>query len=699
MQQLEETMRNKNAVVLLGPGLGRSFMAEGIAYCQKHMPVKNFHPFKRAIDKYVEYKNERAARKWLIFHLKALGKFEEWLVDVFDNCVPSAALRELLKSIMTLRYPVLTVNVDCMAEECTGWGWLCLQNCNSILLHHALDPQQDCHFKIVHLHGIYTEPLTVSFDAKDDCLRYDSRVQHLLHYTLERKDILLVGFSARERFSIWQTYGVSPSGNVYHFVLQSEVSIAVHAAELEDFQVYVVPYLAALLCKQRATGTPSSLELLLEEVSNRLQFLRTLPLRNKATKKHAILFLEKIHQQTADVVATHYHAVKCRMKISTRINTTKLQLKRITDLLFRELHDIEHRIAPYTIPQDRRHIFLLFHELSTHPDLMYPVFSLKKSAARWKEQALWIEQNLLHTDMCGKNLFENYLIGMRTIATDRGLIPTVFMSYARAVNNNHLFEAWTQSFIRTLAMDLEKAGIRVKIDLFSRRHGCTSNTVQYMHNGIQGSRYVILLGTESLLKKKRLCGGGGVSSAVCTELVLIKDRHRHRHRALQNQASKSMLSLNINQCPHVIPILLSGTYETAFPAEFRTYTGQMENFCDSGTPNDARNSYLTHFTHLLARLYELPKDDADVHQIQETLVKKLPRILVKGLPRASVQLYLKSAKTALQLQELTDKAEADALIQRNARKLTIQSTATLPIEQNGMFLRCFIAKRKSSQKL
>jgi len=151
----------------------------------------------------------------------------------------------------------------------------------------------------------------------------------------------------------------------------------------------------------------------------------------------------------------------------------------------------------------------------------------------------------------------------------------VFICYAWPDLKKEKHLEWLQPFLKGLRQHLHQAGLAlVKLDIVDNPPG--GSIEEYMRSA-QTSDFVILIGTESLLFKHE---GSGIS-AVCTELVYIRRKREADHKAGKHR---------------VFPLLVSGIYPKAFPAEYDRYN----------TVKDWKEGPKTYFEHLcwlIAALY------------------------------------------------------------------------------------------------
>jgi hypothetical protein len=132
-------------------------------------------------------------------------------------------------------------------------------------------------------------------------------------------------------------------------------------------------------------------------------------------------------------------------------------------------------------------------------------------------------------------------------------MPEVFISYAWPTDaNSHEF--WVQRFLNDFCSHLLSVGIITYLDIIDSTMG--RSPAQHMAL-IRGCSDVILIGTLSLAEKEL-----GKGYMVQAELNYIRE-------AIQDNGAQ------------VIPMLLSGDYQTAFPIDFLRYTA-IEAFREMG---------------------------------------------------------------------------------------------------------------------
>ena len=165
-----------------------------------------------------------------------------------------------------------------------------------------------------------------------------------------------------------------------------------------------------------------------------------------------------------------------------------------------------------------------------------------------------------------------------------------FISYAWA-SKDRPWEQWVQPFLKTMCNHLKRAGVQVYLDVNDSPEG---NDSHHHMDRIADCRYVILIGTESLLDKFNL----GVSS-VCYELNLIRQRRR---KDAENGLYK------------VIPLVVSGTMDTALPADFERFT--VIKTCGG--------QYVATLKDLLRQLYDYGTQHQAYLSIWQTLVARHP---------------------------------------------------------------------------
>ena len=229
-----------------------------------------------------------------------------------------------------------------------------------------------------------------------------------------------------------------------------------------------------------------------------------------------------------------------------------------------------------------------------------------------RSHRLRLEQELLLGETNLALAFKHVLSAIKIKGFDHMPPKGVFIYYAWPDNKDeqqkHL--NWVQPFLIGLRAHLEAAGLYVRLDI---KDNSGDNIYDYM-KGARTSEFVILVGTESLLKKHE-----GGTSAVCNELIEIK-----RARAQQGNAKFKLC-----------PILISGTIETAFPPQYELYT-TIRNW------KDDTKTYYHHIRWLIECLYSTGEgafvEEWDGFLKQITDDERL--VLTNGLNKDSVAKHL-----------------------------------------------------------
>jgi inosine-uridine nucleoside N-ribohydrolase len=241
-----------------------------------------------------------------------------------------------------------------------------------------------------------------------------------------------------------------------------------------------------------------------------------------------------------------------------------------------------------------------------------------------EERALQDQQALLTTLLGAQasNMqieFQALLESVRIFALDRRYPPPdAFVSYARATNANQ-HELWVQNFLTNFCNHLGLVGIVTYLDIINSTMGYPP--AQHMAR-IRTCTHAILIGTLSLAEKEL-----GKGHMVQTELNYIRE-------AIRNDKAK------------IIPLLLSGDYENAFPIDFLRYTA-IEAFREMGylrglqaiikylfvgeEKNEAYDFLWLSFNQKYLQLFPAPKDCL----AQQPSPKQSPRAVAVGNPKMS----------------------------------------------------------------
>jgi len=228
---------------------------------------------------------------------------------------------------------------------------------------------------------------------------------------------------------------------------------------------------------------------------------------------------------------------------------------------------------------------------------------------------LRFDQQLLLRDPLHTKLKE-MLKNVAKIGRDHHLPKSVFICYAwpRLEREQEKHLAWVQPFLKGLRQHLHQAGLTtVKLDI---EDGPPGGNIETYMKGALTADFVLLIGTESLLFKHE---GSGVS-AVCTELV-----HIRRKREADSKAGKH----------RVFPLLISGNYPEAFPAEYDRYN----------TVKDWKTGPQTYFEHLCWLIPALYSTDKEAFEniwaaFLQTLTEDEKVLVTQGLTQEGVLLQL-----------------------------------------------------------
>ncbi len=194
-------------------------------------------------------------------------------------------------------------------------------------------------------------------------------------------------------------------------------------------------------------------------------------------------------------------------------------------------------------------------------------------------------QNLLENDRWLSRIFKDTLNNVKEEAKKQNWsYPNgVFISYAwpdpQLLEEQDL-HCCIQPFLTNLRQHLQLAGInKVLLDIKDCEHG--ESIYKFMTDNVTKSEFILLIGTESLLKKHTT----GVY-LIQTELAEIEKKRRK-----DSEQGKY----------NVLPILLSGDFHTSFPSQYIGYT----NISDW---RGVQEHYVTCLQRLLERLYQQPSD-------------------------------------------------------------------------------------------
>lgn len=259
------------------------------------------------------------------------------------------------------------------------------------------------------------------------------------------------------------------------------------------------------------------------------------------------------------------------------------------------------------------------------------------------EQRLLLEQHLVSTNPIAAELDKLLKLIKEHARTHYSKPNRIFISYAWAAPERMNREGWVQHFLTKLHADLNNLGIPAELDILDSHTG--HNIYRYM-NKVTDSDYVLLIGTESLLDKHQKG-----TTAVCTELnEILKKREKDRQKNLYR----------------VLPLMLTGTYDTAFPSGFKMYTNMSDW---------RENSYLQNLRRLTAQLYQIADQDPFYKQAWQTFKQSLGQknaiLFEPGLPLESIEEYLKeNAALTKRVEAARQKAATELLRQLEIAQLT-----------------------------
>jgi len=203
----------------------------------------------------------------------------------------------------------------------------------------------------------------------------------------------------------------------------------------------------------------------------------------------------------------------------------------------------------------------------------------------WQKHRLRFGQQLLLSG----SLYIKFKEALEKVAKsgrDHHLPKSVFICYAwpRLESEQEKHLAWVQPFLKGLRQHLHQAGLTtVKLDI---EDGLPGGNIETYMKGAATADFVLLIGTESLLFKHE----GSGASAVCTELV-----HIRRSRDTDSKTGKH----------RVFPLLISGNYPEAFPAEYDRYN----------TVKDWKAGPQTYFEHLCWLIPALYRTDKEAFEV------------------------------------------------------------------------------------
>jgi len=384
-------------------------------------------------------------------------------------------------------------------------------------------------------------------------------------------------------------------------------------------------------------STRSRFESILQTIESSMKHLDVIG--SKQAKIRVQCVLVKVTQITRKIIA------QCPTADSSKpdkmlMAQVETQTDSIISFLDAELDRIRNQRSPYHGYRDCDIIFTTL----LHP--LYVQFYPKARSASpvkgstWKGHALRLEQDLLHAH--GTVGFMEWLSAIDRLRFNHVweyFLPKVFITYTCcAFNKPH--EKWTSGYVVRFAEDLRQAGFTVNMREASE---FGRNQAKHAREGIGESNYIIVMCTESLLAKQK-----AEVKSVCNELILIDDKCK---AALKSSKSKSFAK-HYNP---VIPIVLSGSMESAVPVSLRRYAQVV----------DTRKSYLVQMCTLIIHLCRAPKQDARLMQLMQGFLVKYASLLVlaKGLPKSCVEAHLRGEKHIERREEQVQETAADALLQ------------------------------------
>lgn len=201
-----------------------------------------------------------------------------------------------------------------------------------------------------------------------------------------------------------------------------------------------------------------------------------------------------------------------------------------------------------------------------------------------KHQANEVEANHRAADQ--RSRFEQVLFRLEKYVTDQKIVsPQCFVSYAWG-NPEH--ERWVE---RALASDLQKAGITVVLDRWENAR--VGASVPRFVERVGKSDHVVVVGTKSYRMKYD-------NNEPMRGYVVAAEGDLIGKRMIGTEVQKGS----------VLPVLLEGTEETAFP-----YLLHGRVYADFRSEED----YFTELLGLLMSIYEIPSTEPVVSELRESL--------------------------------------------------------------------------------
>lgn len=300
--------------------------------------------------------------------------------------------------------------------------------------------------------------------------------------------------------------------------------------------------------------------------------------------------------------------------------------------------------------------------------------------AIWKSYRPYVEQQIREDNAEAKQAIDQLLSEIKaliinkfkrsnfTVTNSEDKHPTCFISYAWPLLLADKFdESWTQKFTAKLASDLRLAGINVIMDLTHSQLG--HDSVAFMHNYVNNSDFILVIGTQSLHSK--FIDENRFGASVRNELNLI--------------IAKQTKNRQEQKGDRVLPILLSGTLETSFPADFKRFI-VTDSFQEEGT------GYLSVIKNICHAIYKinnigvsdqtfaedhLPQLNANFAKVWTLLeCNSNYRLLFKGFPKEAIKEYYLRKTEASSAEK---KADLDKSMACVSALLSRQQQSALPV--------------------
>ena len=292
-------------------------------------------------------------------------------------------------------------------------------------------------------------------------------------------------------------------------------------------------------------------------------------------------YFKKTEELLKSIESSVEKVMKNYKKDQTNLNELSQNINTILDNFDIKSYTICKMVCEKWNKSERKSATEIFKEITTLLSLFKTkfnkCFSLENACIGAK---IHYEQTLLKNNSEMQKLLDN----IKNLITDQFSMqnylrpqsipmskPSCFISYAWP--QKEFEEDWTKKFIKRFSKDLNQAGVYTILDQVNSRFG--ENSISYMRN-IEECDFILLIGTYSLKSK----WDSKISfHAVKNEINLIKNRVEiDRKKSHKNK---------------VFPILLNGTINTSFPADFKGHV-VIESF---------ENGYLNLMKQLLQTIY------------------------------------------------------------------------------------------------